>query len=715
MSSSTSNAQRSHTFLVFDPSHFERPEARDAHHFRDKFFLHDINGPSDDSNKSHYAEYRGHGVPPKSLGSTGDIFIDLTSGNQALYGRYQDEWREWEGPGRSSLYRHPVHPSRVLACSTKNMSYGWITEKSAKSSKTLGCPNPSAVVRRVLTGKGQRLSGTAILLRKPSNEGTSVGQPNAGQIISLWDASGVVTSSFQQPLHVDRTGDQASSQSFISIPQSYDFTHTPASTANASPDDEGQLGNREGRGEASGVIHPSTAGEIPQARFGEEVQTMNADAMDVDKPSAAPAKIAQPNSNLDTQIVGTQNEVTMKGLLIEIKRLQEMLYQSRETTECHRGEVQQLLAELSSQSSLAEPPAPTPPSAVAREHTSQEAITQDASATSHPHHEQRDVVLEYQKEVALLKAEAERTQHDRQRTDQEQRKQREELEAHLQVQKDLAILYNERSALFESKLRGQLDKEKVSQAEIRRLQDLICLLYGALKDHVPEVAFQVIQAIRAKEQNPKSSLTPIGNLLKNVSMREKPATNASTTNVDASPSSSHIIPAESNLVQLVQPPTLVEAASPALDADVEMDSAPASVTRIPDPEDQTGDLQLIDSRQATEEMNIDHSHTPPSYTIPLFLSLDDLPKDEKLTRNKLLLFYQFFPDGSMCLACRYIDFPKTGKPVMVFTSKASIHHLITHLERDHPAALRRIRCLPEKDALKAMLPMNRTLASPTEH
>ena len=71
-----------------------------------------------------YSEFRGLGSPEESLGQPGDIYIDITPGLHALYGRYPEKWMLWPGANdASNLLRHPQHNERCLWCHT---SIGWI-------------------------------------------------------------------------------------------------------------------------------------------------------------------------------------------------------------------------------------------------------------------------------------------------------------------------------------------------------------------------------------------------------------------------------------------------------------------------------------------------------------------------------------------------------------------------------------------------------------
>ncbi|KAF8905768.1 hypothetical protein CPB84DRAFT_564643 [Gymnopilus junonius] len=68
-----------------------------------------------------YTELQGIGAPSIDLGEVGDIYLDLTPGSLALYGRYMHVWKIWPGPN-CELLHHPNYPSRCLWC---NESVGW--------------------------------------------------------------------------------------------------------------------------------------------------------------------------------------------------------------------------------------------------------------------------------------------------------------------------------------------------------------------------------------------------------------------------------------------------------------------------------------------------------------------------------------------------------------------------------------------------------------
>jgi len=73
-----------------------------------------------------YSEFLGYGPPSMDLGASGDVYLDLTLGSLALYGRYLEEWKIWRGPQSrktEDLVVHPSHPNRCLWCS--ETSYGW--------------------------------------------------------------------------------------------------------------------------------------------------------------------------------------------------------------------------------------------------------------------------------------------------------------------------------------------------------------------------------------------------------------------------------------------------------------------------------------------------------------------------------------------------------------------------------------------------------------
>ncbi|KAJ7618459.1 hypothetical protein FB45DRAFT_931699 [Roridomyces roridus] len=80
-----------------------------------------------------YTEHRDSVPPPESLvGSIGDIYLDTKA--PALYARYTDGWKQWQGP--QSRLEHPLQPGCVLWPSPSNGRVSWV-EKS-KMKKLLG-------------------------------------------------------------------------------------------------------------------------------------------------------------------------------------------------------------------------------------------------------------------------------------------------------------------------------------------------------------------------------------------------------------------------------------------------------------------------------------------------------------------------------------------------------------------------------------------------
>lgn len=80
-----------------------------------------------------YSEFLGEGLPPMDLGESGDVYVDLTPGSLALYGRCSAEWKIWRGPQHrktEDLVVHPLHTSRCLWCS--DSSFGWFALRFAQ-------------------------------------------------------------------------------------------------------------------------------------------------------------------------------------------------------------------------------------------------------------------------------------------------------------------------------------------------------------------------------------------------------------------------------------------------------------------------------------------------------------------------------------------------------------------------------------------------------
>ena len=77
-----------------------------------------------------YSEFLGVGLPSMDLGESGDVYVDITPGSLALYGRCLEEWKIWQGPQNrkpEDLVVHPSHPNRCLWCS--DSSFGWFASK----------------------------------------------------------------------------------------------------------------------------------------------------------------------------------------------------------------------------------------------------------------------------------------------------------------------------------------------------------------------------------------------------------------------------------------------------------------------------------------------------------------------------------------------------------------------------------------------------------
>jgi len=77
-----------------------------------------------------FSEFQGPGPPAAELGSPGDIYIDSTEGEHALYARYPNEWKEWRGMHTSPI-SHPDIPSRVLGIMVNSSSISWFSKGNA--------------------------------------------------------------------------------------------------------------------------------------------------------------------------------------------------------------------------------------------------------------------------------------------------------------------------------------------------------------------------------------------------------------------------------------------------------------------------------------------------------------------------------------------------------------------------------------------------------
>ncbi|KAF8635357.1 hypothetical protein AX17_003640 [Amanita inopinata Kibby_2008] len=75
-----------------------------------------------------YSEFQGFGAPEGMVGTIGDIYVDITHGNCALYAKVDDDgWKKWPGPGqRTDCLKHPRYPSHILWCKVERNTLGWI-------------------------------------------------------------------------------------------------------------------------------------------------------------------------------------------------------------------------------------------------------------------------------------------------------------------------------------------------------------------------------------------------------------------------------------------------------------------------------------------------------------------------------------------------------------------------------------------------------------
>ncbi|PFH47729.1 hypothetical protein AMATHDRAFT_42737 [Amanita thiersii Skay4041] len=92
-----------------------------------------------------YFEFQGFGPPDGRLGVEGDIYVDMTQVNHALYGRVEGEWKKWPGPKmRTAGIKHPLHSEYLLWCKVDKNTLGWCA--------------PNAVTRILLSSASQAIS-----------------------------------------------------------------------------------------------------------------------------------------------------------------------------------------------------------------------------------------------------------------------------------------------------------------------------------------------------------------------------------------------------------------------------------------------------------------------------------------------------------------------------------------------------------------------------
>lgn len=75
-----------------------------------------------------YDEYQCIGVPTRHFqGNIGDLYIDTTPGNYALYAKTSTgEWEKWPGPlSITNALRHPLYPHYVLWCHPLTRTISW--------------------------------------------------------------------------------------------------------------------------------------------------------------------------------------------------------------------------------------------------------------------------------------------------------------------------------------------------------------------------------------------------------------------------------------------------------------------------------------------------------------------------------------------------------------------------------------------------------------
>ncbi|TFY61994.1 hypothetical protein EVG20_g6857 [Dentipellis fragilis] len=95
--------------------------------------------PTDNGLQIHYFEFRGKCPPPTDVGHPGDVWLDLTPGNYALYACMQapGQWARWPGPrkAKKQMFAHPLLPGRYLWCTRKHVL--WYTCDGIRKSASL--------------------------------------------------------------------------------------------------------------------------------------------------------------------------------------------------------------------------------------------------------------------------------------------------------------------------------------------------------------------------------------------------------------------------------------------------------------------------------------------------------------------------------------------------------------------------------------------------
>ncbi|KAA1477472.1 hypothetical protein DENSPDRAFT_844644 [Dentipellis sp. KUC8613] len=109
-------ASHSPTPFTFTRRHFSVKTVPDT-------FPYDV--PTDNGLQIHYFEFRGKCPPPSDVGHPGDVWLDLTPGNYALYAcmHAPGQWARWPGPrkAKKQMFAHPLLPGRYLWCTRKHV------------------------------------------------------------------------------------------------------------------------------------------------------------------------------------------------------------------------------------------------------------------------------------------------------------------------------------------------------------------------------------------------------------------------------------------------------------------------------------------------------------------------------------------------------------------------------------------------------------------
>ncbi|KAJ7584691.1 hypothetical protein C8J56DRAFT_155383 [Mycena floridula] len=95
---------------------------------RTKIFKPYSNEPGRPQIQERYTEFQGIGAPDGKHADIGDIYVDLTEGSNALYGKLQSGWVKWPGSDDPAhpLIEHPKFPNIYLWVGKGNFAMGWV-------------------------------------------------------------------------------------------------------------------------------------------------------------------------------------------------------------------------------------------------------------------------------------------------------------------------------------------------------------------------------------------------------------------------------------------------------------------------------------------------------------------------------------------------------------------------------------------------------------